>query len=261
VLQTGEMQRVGSSRTRRVDVRVISATNTDIQAAVAAGDFREDLLFRLCVVHVHVPPLREHSDDIRPLVDHFVSGRPRPVRFSDAALRLLERYRWPGNVRELQNTVEQAIWRSGETEIGPEHLPEYVRTSDSLVARPERRRQVADDLYEALTKGGYSFWSHIHPLFLSRDITRHDVRQLVRRGLQATRGSYRGLVALFGMESSDYQRFHNFLAAHGCQVDYREFRRERDPQPAVRRPIFPLLTSDPADRRRATSAPPEAARI
>jgi len=118
VLQTGEMQRVGSSRTRRVDVRVISATNTDIQAAVAAGDFREDLLYRLNTVVIALPPLRDRPEDILLLADHFLArtaaryGR-RLGGFDAEARRALVDYRWPGNVRELEHAVERAVLMAG----------------------------------------------------------------------------------------------------------------------------------------------------
>jgi hypothetical protein len=88
----------------------------------------------------------------------------------------------------------------------------------------DRRRQVADDLYDALVKQGASFWEHVYPMFLNRDITRHDLRELVRRGLRESRGRYKALLALFGMPSRDYRRFMNFLAAHECGVGFREFR-------------------------------------
>ena len=237
-LENGEVQRVGSSdRMRRVDARVVTATNRDLAERVASGDFREDLLYRLRVIHIHVPALRDRRADIRPHIEYFASRRPRAVQFNEAAIELLQRYRWPGNVRELQNVVEQAVWQSGVTEIGPEHLPIAIRATDSLVQTRERRRQVADDLYEALVTGTYSFWAHIHPLFLVRDITRHDISELVRRGLQTTRGSYRGLLPLFKMEPQDYQRFHNFLTAHGCKVEFREYRNGDAPRPSERREL------------------------
>jgi hypothetical protein len=114
----------------------------------------------------------------------------------------------------------------------------------------ERRRQVADELYQALVHGGYSFWQHIHPLFLNRDITRHDMRELLRHGLSATRGSYRALLELFGISAGDYKRFMNFLTTHGCRVDYREFRTARDEAPRARRSILTLLPplEAPADK-------------
>jgi hypothetical protein len=79
-------------------------------------------------------------------------------------------------------------------------------------------------LYDALVKQGASFWEYVHPMFLARDITRHDLRELVRRGLRESRGRYKSLLGLFGMPSRDYRRFMNFLTAHGCGVGVREFR-------------------------------------
>ena len=96
--------------------------------------------------------------------------------------------------------------------------------AEPLPPARERRRQIADELYKALVKAGYSFWEHIYPLFLSRDITRHDMRELVRRGLATTQGNYRALLKLFGMPARDYKRFLNFLGAHDCRADFREFR-------------------------------------
>ena len=88
----------------------------------------------------------------------------------------------------------------------------------------DRRRQVADDLFQTLVSGTHKFWDHVYTLFLARDITRHDVRELVRRGLTATSGNYRAMLHLFGIEARDYKRFLNFLAAHDCGVDFRQFR-------------------------------------
>jgi transcriptional regulator with PAS, ATPase and Fis domain len=242
-LEQGELQRVGATdRARYVDVRVVAATNRNLGERVAAGEFREDLLYRLRVIHIHVPALRERRSDIRPLIEHFAANRRTPATFSLEAIQLLERYRWPGNVRELQNVVEQAIWHGTDGEVNVTDLPLAVRVTDTLVQSKERRRQIADDLYEALVKGGYSFWNHIHPLFLARDITRHDIRELVRHGLRTTRGSYRGLMNLFGMSPADYQRFHNFLAAHDCKVDYREFRTGGPAPEPARRVVLPPLT-------------------
>jgi DNA-binding NtrC family response regulator len=246
-LEQGELQRVGDTgRAARVDVRVVAATNRNLPERVAAGEFREDLLYRLRVIHIHVPPLRDRRDDIVPLAEFFASQRGG-ARFSDEALALLERYHYPGNVRELQNIVEHAVWQSETGEIGAAHLPPAIRVTEPLVQTRERRRQVADDLYDALVDGGRSFWIDVHPLFLSRDLTRHDVRELVRRGLQTTKGSYRSLLKLFGMDDGDYQRFHNFLATHDCKVDFRDFRNGQAVS-ASRRPV-PLELFLDRDRR------------
>ncbi len=122
VLESGEIERVGSSRTRRVDVRVISATNSDLTAACTTGQFREDLLFRLNTVEIHVPPLRERREDIPALAGHFLSRYASRYRrsihgFDAAALQLLLQYAWPGNVRELEHTLERAILMCRTNEI------------------------------------------------------------------------------------------------------------------------------------------------
>ena len=114
VLQSGEFERVGSSKTRRVDVRVIAATNADVRAEVAAGRFREDLFFRLNTVELHLPPLRDRREDIPPLAAtflvQFATRYRRPVTaFAADAMRTLLGYRWPGNVRELAHAVERAV--------------------------------------------------------------------------------------------------------------------------------------------------------
>jgi DNA-binding NtrC family response regulator len=241
-LENGEIQAVGSDHAQViVDVRIVAATNRNLHELVAAGRFREDLLYRLRVIQLHIPPLRERPEDIRPLVAHFVGqGSLRCAAFTEEAIRTLERHRWPGNVRELQNVVEQARWLSPTTLIDADHLPPPVKTAaDAIMRSPERRRQVADELYQALVKGGYTFWEHVYPLFTARDITRHDVRELVRQGLSVSRGNYRALLKLFGMSSRQYKRFLNFLAAHDCRVDFREFR-EAAPE-ARRRPRVVLL--------------------
>ena len=234
-LENGEIQSVGSDASlTRVDVRILAATNRNLPELVASGQFREDLLYRLRVIHLHVPPLRERPEDLPPLISQFVNSTTRSIRFSEPALRVLQQYRWPGNVRELQNVVEQIVWMTEGEVVEVDHLPAAIRAqTQTVLSMRERRCQVADQLYEAVVTGGYSFWEHIYPLFLSRDITRHDIRQLVRRGLATTRGNYRALLKLYGMPVRDYKRFLNFLAAHDCRTDFREFRNGA-PEPALR---------------------------
>jgi DNA-binding NtrC family response regulator len=134
-LETREIQPVGSPRSRRLDVRVVSATNADLEAAVAEGRFRADLLYRLNTVHVHLPPLRERREDILPLAMHFLGryaerydrGGGEALDFEPAALRALETHAWPGNVRELSHVVERAVLLAR----GPR-----VRVDDLALARP-----------------------------------------------------------------------------------------------------------------------------
>ncbi len=229
-LENGEIQAVGSDASHtRVDVRVIAATNRDLGERVAAGQFREDLLYRLRVIHLHVPPLRERPEDIEALTKHFFERAGRALTFSDDAARMWERYAWPGNVRELLNVVEHLVWLRQAGVVEPDVLPVSMRKVGLMSPSKDRRRQIADNLYDALVKRDASFWEHIYPLFLARDITRHDLRELVRRGLRESRGRYKSMLSLFGIPSRDYRRFMNFLAAHDCTVEFREFRSAPSP--------------------------------
>jgi transcriptional regulator with PAS, ATPase and Fis domain len=234
-LENGEVQPVGSDGPSfRVDVRVLSATNRDLSELVERGEFREDLLYRIKVAHVHVPPLRERRDDIRPLVEYVLAHGGAPLSITEDAMAMLEQYDWPGNVRELQNVVEQlSLVAARDSRIGVDELPAAVLRSRARHSyeKRERRRRVSDDLYDELVTGRYGFWDDIYTLFTRRDITRADLRQLVRLGLAAG-GSYRGMLGLFGMDQRDYKKLMNFLAAHECRVDYREFRREKVEPPS-----------------------------
>src|SRR6478736_9594569 len=133
VLQEGEVERLGSARTIKVDVRVIAATNKNLEEEIEKGHFRDDLYFRLAVIPIYVPPLRERPDDIPPLVRHFMEhfareGNQRQKRITPTALEALQRYRWKGNIRELRNTVERVIIMSAGDTIDVADLPDNVRT-------------------------------------------------------------------------------------------------------------------------------------
>ena len=260
-LESGEIQAVGADSNRPiVDVRIIAATNRNLGELVRAGQFREDLWYRLQVIHLHVPPLRERPRDIRALATHFFAKSGRQITLTEDAWLALQRYRWPGNVRELQNVVEQIMWLSGtDGPIDVGQLPKIVSTTGpGILPLRERRRQVADELFQALSTGGYSFWEHIYPLFLSRDITRHDIRELLRRGLSVSRGSYRNVLQLLGIPPQDYKRFMNFLATHDCRADFREFRNTTSELPNTPRPA--LMPLAPLDGRQKPAESPDVPR-
>jgi len=226
-LENGEVVPVGADAPpTRVDVRVISATNRNLQDMVTKGTFREDLLYRINVGQIEVPPLRDRRDDIKALVLNVIAKHGRAIALDPAAMEALERYRWPGNVRELQNVVEQMLALADGDRMGTELLPPNVTARAGKSPHPvrERRRRVADELFDGLTEGGCNFWNDVYPMFMSRDLTRDDLRALIRKGLTATKGSYRGLLQLFGLDDGDYKRLLNFLASHECAIDFREFR-------------------------------------
>jgi len=138
VLETGQFEPVGASRTRAVDVRVLSATNANLQAEIAAGRFREDLLFRLNTVEVHMPPLRERREDIPLLAAHFLRRhaeryRKPLVAFEPAAMRLLLEHPWPGNVRELDHAIERAALMGEGEQVSVQDLA--LKTARDSAAR------------------------------------------------------------------------------------------------------------------------------
>src|SRR5437763_1795952 len=140
VLQEGEVERLGSAKTATVDVRVIAATNKNLEEEIEKAHFREDLYFRLAVIPIHVPSLRERPEDIAPLVRHYIDyfsreNNVRPKRITQAALDALSRYRWRGNIRELRNTVERMIIMTGNDTIDLPDLPETVRSPASGAGR------------------------------------------------------------------------------------------------------------------------------
>lgn len=149
VLQEGEIRRVGGARAIRVDARALAATNRDLEQEVKEGRFREDLYYRLNVVTVRVPPLRERRDDIRLLAGHILN-RPRKTRaraaaISEESLAMLEQYDWPGNVRELENTLEHAAVYARGNVIAPEDLPEKIVRRSRAVERENQLRATFED--------------------------------------------------------------------------------------------------------------------
>ena len=231
-LETGELQKVGADRmTGRVNVRVLAATNRNLRDMITQGTFREDLFYRLNVIHLAVPPLRDHREDIPELINHFLghfvgSAGNVACGVSPEAMSLLTAYHWPGNVRELENVIERIAVTSPNPEIQSDDLPLEIRIRNGVSFRPrkERRRTVADDLYRRLIEERESFWNVVYPLYMQREITRSNMRDLVRKGLEEARGNYKIVARLFNMEQGDYKRFLNFLRKHDCQIPFKEYR-------------------------------------
>jgi transcriptional regulator with PAS, ATPase and Fis domain len=231
-LETGEIQRVGSDQIQnRVDVRIIAATNRALVDAVANKTFREDLYYRLNVIHLRVPPLRDRLEDIPILLTFFLDQFARQYQvdvpvLSPEALEILTQHPWPGNVRELKNVVERLVVRKRTGEIGPDDLPlEVIRSTPAPQAVPTpTTRPAADVLFERLVNGGESFWSCVYAPFMARDLTRDDLRAIVRKGLERTSGNYKVMVELFNMQPDDYKRFLGFLRKYQCHMPFQQFR-------------------------------------
>jgi transcriptional regulator with PAS, ATPase and Fis domain len=309
-LETGEIQKVGAERVvRATDVRVMSATNRSLRELITLGQFREDLFYRINVIHIEVPPLRERREDIQLLIDFFLArftgsrsldaagarsmnggfdetddlqdmeelgGEARglfepgsrigsardftaagaengngirnanlaasgvangngsvngvnshsPVRaISKMAMDALSEYSWPGNVRQVENVVERLVVTGRREIVQLEDLPQEIR-NPSGPGRPgrERRRTVADELFKKLVDERESFWNLVYPLYMNREITRANVRDLVHKGLEEARGNYKIVLRLFNMDATDYKRFLNFLRKHDCQLPFKEYR-------------------------------------
>jgi len=248
-LESGEIQRVGADRSHtRVNVRLVTATNRDLQAQINSGAFREDLYFRLNVIRFSIPPLRERVEDVPLLVEHYVNSFSQthkvPVtEISGEAMDALMAYRWPGNIRELKNVVERIVLKTCGREVRPADLPPEILRSPSVpqasagaapatVAAPagDTPEQIgtsttrADELAAVMIKQGESFWSVVYPIFMSRDLTRTDLRRIIQIGLETTNGNYRLLVELFNMSTQDYKRFLSFLRKHDCHLPFQRFR-------------------------------------
>ena len=239
-LETGEIQKVGAERVAMApNVRVLAATNRNLRDLIVQGQFREDLFYRINVIHLVVPPLRERREDIPTLIEHFLGNftgggasatkiaPPTTVRsISPEAVAALTEYSWPGNVRQLENVIERLVVTSRRENLQLEDLPIEIRSPiTGMRPRRERRRTIADDLFKKLTDERESFWAAVYPLYMNREITRGNVRDLVHKGLEESRGNYKILLRLFNMDARDYKRFLNFLRKHDCQLPFKEYRK------------------------------------
>ena len=245
--ETGEVQPVGADTpTQHVKVRLITATNRDLREQIAAGTFREDLFYRLNVIQLHIPPLRERRDDVPLLLQHYLERAAAtfnvavPELTSDAS-QLLVAYGWPGNIRELRNVAERLALRDARRALTGDDLPIELRGTSApkvatTVPTPMSKSQdsplpvqpaisrAADELWHRMANGE-DFWTVVHKAYKARELARQDLASLIDRGLQETRGSYRALLKVFHLPSTDYKRFHAFLYQQRCNLPVASYRR------------------------------------
>jgi DNA-binding NtrC family response regulator len=245
-LETGEIQRVGATSAMTcANVRIIAATNRDLHAAVAEGTFRQDLFYRLDVIHIVVPPLRERREDIPALLEHFLEYYVRHHRtsaraWSPDAIDLLSAYDWPGNVRQLRNAVERMVLRSAGARVEADDVPVDLQvngiTTTAAAAKASAGHGGSEvrDLLRRMVDAGESFWSTVYGPFMSRDLRRDELKAILKEGLERTGGSYRLVVRLFNMPDADYKRFLSFLRTYGCHLPYRTFRVEAGSARSIR---------------------------
>jgi DNA-binding NtrC family response regulator len=258
--ETGEIQRIGGDgRSTVSDVRLITATNRDLRARIAAGAFREDLFYRLNVIEIRIPPLRERGGDVLLLIDHYLRHASQVHRvacpeLTPEAAAVLAAYRWPGNVRELKNITERLVLNGSQRALTVDDLPsEVLRDSGrSTVPVPHADVDVPGELPAVSQEpaasasdpavpaagpavnalwdrmaSGEDFWEVVYRRFKSRELTRATLAALVDRGLHETRGSYRALLRVFNLPPTDYKRFHAFLYQQRCNLPVAPYRRLR----------------------------------
>jgi DNA-binding NtrC family response regulator len=265
--ETGEIQTIGvDGVTGRSDVRLITATNRNLRERIDAGVFREDLYFRLNIIQIHVPPLRERTEDVLLLLQHYLrraadTHRLHCPELTADAEQLLVAYAWPGNVRELKNLAERLVVREWDRPITADDLPIEIRggretaptvsvpnvafvqeSSNATPRRVDRGSGTADRLWERLV-AGESFWTVVHQPFKAHELTRDDLAALIHRGLEHTRGSYRALLGVFGLPPTDYKRFHAFLYQQNCNLPVGPYRTARA---SMRRQDRPTSAYTPA---------------
>jgi DNA-binding NtrC family response regulator len=236
--ETGEIQPVGvDAPAGRTDVRLITATNRDLRAQIAVGAFREDLYYRLNVIEIRVPPLRDRGPDVLELFRHYLqqacdAHRLESRELTPEAEQVLLEYEWPGNVRELRNITERLALRDSNQpitaaalalDLGSARVSGREIAASTAAARPDAESPAVQQLWDGLMAGG-DFWTLVYRPFKAHEIIRAELLALVDRGLHHTRGSYRALVKLFNMPPGDYKRFHAFLYQQNCNLPVTPYR-------------------------------------
>jgi transcriptional regulator with PAS, ATPase and Fis domain len=208
VLQDRQLRRLGDVMMRKLDLRVIAATNCELMTMVRRGEFREDLYYRLNVFPIQVPPLRRRLEDVPLIAEYMLRGRK--ILRPDAMAKLMQ-YRFPGNIRELENIVEASVCMAAG---------DFIEPDDIVLPHEPTHGWPAEEVIIG------NFWDTIARPYSERMITKNQVENVIRQGLERTRGSYKKMLPLFRIPESDYKRFMDFLRRHNCNLDFRTFRKK-----------------------------------
>jgi transcriptional regulator with GAF, ATPase, and Fis domain len=231
VLQEREVRRIGETEPRKIDIQVIAATNKDLLVETRNGRFRRDLFYRLKSMEIRVPPLRERSEDIVLLINHFLEKIVKLENghskiFLPEALGLLQKYFYPGNIRELKNIIAVSYYTTVGSNIGPDDLPPEVRREDVREADSESVA-AAGRLYREILEGKGNFEDLVKGPFLQHQFGASRVRGVIQRALKDAAGNYREALVRLQIPDRRYATTIQFLKRHKCYLDYRLFRRKR----------------------------------
>ncbi len=211
-IETGCYTRVGEAEERRVNVRVIAATNRDLAEEVLRGRFRQDLYYRLNVLTIEVPPLRKRTEDIEAIIAEskdILNGK----KLTQDGLNVIMKYDWPGNIRQLRNVLRKAAIIIDKKEIGAE-IERLIQDEKNLLKNNSDGK--VKEIWGLIEKGG-DFWEVVRKPFLKRDLNRSEVKLLLKKALAETGGSYRRLLSKFNLSDGEYKRFMNFLGEHNLK--------------------------------------------
>jgi transcriptional regulator with GAF, ATPase, and Fis domain len=199
---------LGSTEERTADVRIVAATNRDLKQAIKKKELREDLYFRLQVLELRIPPLRERRQDIRTLVLEELRNL-KGKKIGQGFWEVVEKYDWPGNIRELKSVLKRAGILGGDTIRGQDI--QHIINQSSFTGPVDKRSDITVKIRQEL-ESGKNFWEAVKKPFLERNINRDQVKEILRSGLRDAGGRYVDLLPLFNLDPGDYHRFMAFLS-------------------------------------------------
>ncbi len=211
-IETKKFLKIGETKEREIDVRIISASNKNLHTEIKSGTFREDLFFRLGVLEINIPPLRERKEDIKLLVDEFsflLKGKLLGKNF----WKVMENHLWKGNIRELRTVLTRAGILSDDPITGSE-IKKIMQNYS-----PEKEKtglDISEEIFNEIKKGK-TFWEVVKTPFLNRDLNRSEVREVIRLGLEQSGGKYVNLIKTFNLSDSEYKSFMKFLNKNRLQ--------------------------------------------
>jgi transcriptional regulator with GAF, ATPase, and Fis domain len=217
VIDQKEIRPVGSLKSKYIDIRVISATNSDLENLIETRQFREDLFYRLSCLQLHIPPLRQRREDIVLLLYYYLNKLNERYgiekQFSGEVIENLKQYSFPGNVRELINIVETGFRVCRKRTIKFEDIKNKLRKR-----KPNSHLSPGiSAYYQRMADKGESFWEVVRPAFLNRDLNRSEVQSIIQEGFKEA-GCYKRLLKIFNIPERDYKKFLNFLQTHQLKL-------------------------------------------